>query len=418
MIQQQPIMLTDPMVIDYYNKHPQLDPNAINVMFINILTQLSTNVTSSLDQSRITQIITKLHEVNNSVTNIKGDITDNLKGQIGQLENIILKDRDKISEVLADKTSILLSTTNNQLNQLLTSHDDKNKQQLYQNTTELKQILSTNDEQYKNQLSQLKDKVDLQTRNNEGLHTELNQFLNKYKHNSSIKGNVSEKELYYLLQLLFPSDELVVCSKSTASCDICVNRHDPNKPSILFENKDYTNSVDKEEIQKFERDLSLQQKHGIFISQNSPITFKTNYHIDIINGFIHVYLPNANYDIDRIKVAVDIIDNLSTKISTESMSPYEIGISKTELDEIVTEYKNFAIKKIRLLDGIKTTSKIWIEELDSMTFPRIQTLLINTGNMEKTELTCQFCMTFTGKNKASLSAHVKSCKMNSNILKK
>ena len=90
MIQQQLIMLTDPMVIDYYNKHPQLDPNAINVMFINILTQLSTNVTSSLDQSRITQIITKLHEVNSAVTNIKGDITDNLKGQIGQLENIIL----------------------------------------------------------------------------------------------------------------------------------------------------------------------------------------------------------------------------------------------------------------------------------------------------------------------------------------
>ena len=38
--------------------------------------------------------------------------------------------------------------------------------------------------------------------------------------------------------------------------------------------------------------------------------------------------------------------------------------------------------------------------------------------MEKTELTCQFCMAFTGKNKASLSAHVKSCKMNTNILKK
>ncbi len=408
-----PIMLTDPMVIDYYNKHPQLDPNAINIMFINILIQLSTNVTSSLDQSRITQIITKLHEVNTTVTNIKGDITDNVKGQIGQLENIILKDRDKIGEVLADKTSILLSTTNNQLNQLLTVHDDKHKLQLYQNNNEIKQLLTSNDEQYKNQLVQLKDKIDSQTRNNEGLNTELTQFLNKYKHNSSIKGNVSEKELYYLLQLLFPTDEIVVCSKTTASCDICVNRYDKNKPSILFENKDYTTSVDKEEIQKFERDLHTQQKHGIFISQNSPITFKTNYHIDIINGLIHVYLPNANYDIDRIKVAVDIIDHLSTKISTESsIAHYEIGLSKTELDEIVTEYKNFAIKKIRLLDGIKTTSKIWIEELDSMTLPRIQTLLINTGNIEKTELTCQFCMVFTGKNKASLSAHVKGCKLN------
>jgi hypothetical protein len=406
------IILTDPTVIEYYQSHPQLDPNAINIMFINILTQLSTNVATSLDQSRITQIINKLQDVNHGITNIKEDITDKVKGHIGQLENIILKDRDKISEVLADKTSILLTNTNNQFNQLLTSHDEKHKLQLYQNNNEIKQLLIKNEEQYNNQLSQLKDKVDVQTRNNEGLHTELNQFLNKYKHNSSIKGNVSEKELYYLLQLIFPSDELIVCSKTTASCDICVNRYDKNKPSILFENKDYINSVDKEEIQKFERDLHTQQKHGIFISQNSPITFKTNYHIDIINGLIHVYIPNANYDLDRIKIAVDIIDHLSNKISTESLSNYEIGLSKTELDEIVNEYKMFANKKVRLLDSIKTTSKIWVEELDSMTFPRIQTLLINTGNIEKTELTCSFCMTFTGKNKASLSAHIKGCKMN------
>jgi hypothetical protein len=407
------IILTDPTVIEYYHLHPELDPNTINIFFINILTQLSTNVTTSLDQSRITQIINKLHDVNHGITNIKEDITDKVKGHIGQLENIILKDRDKISEVLADKTSILLTNTNNQFNQLLTSHDEKHKLQLYQNNNEIKQLLIKNEEQYNNQFVQLKDKLDSQTRNNEGLHTELNQFLNKYKHNSSIKGNVSEKELYYLLQLIFPSDELIVCSKTTASCDICVNRYDKNKPSILFENKDYINSVDKEEIQKFERDLYTQQKHGIFISQNSPITFKTNYHIDIINGLIHVYIPNANYDLDRIKIAVDIIDNLSNKISTESLSNYEIGLSKTELDEIVNEYKMFANKKVRLLDNIKTTSKIWIEELDSMTFPRIQTLLINTGNIEKTELTCSFCMTFTGKNKASLSAHIKGCKMNS-----
>ena len=406
------IMLTDPTVIEYYQLHPQLDPNTINIFFINILTQLSTNVTTSLDQSRITQIMNKLHEVNHVITNIKGEITDNVKSNIGQLENIILKDRDKISEVLTDKTTILLTNTNNQFNQLLTSHDEKHKLQLYQNNNEIKNLLMKNEEQYNNQFVQLKDKLDSQTRNNEGLHTELNQFLNKYKHNSSIKGNVSEKELYYLLQIIFPSDELIVCSKTTASCDICVNRYDKNKPSILFENKDYVNSVDKEEIQKFERDLNIQQKHGIFISQNSPITFKTNYHIDIINGLIHVYIPNANYDLDRIKVAVDIIDHLSNKISTETLSNYEIGLSKTELDEIVNEYKMFANKKIRLLDSIKTTSKIWVEEFDSMTFPRIQTLLINTGNIEKTELTCNFCMAFTGKNKASLSAHMKGCKMN------
>ena len=240
----------------------------------------------------------------------------------------------------------------------------------------------------------------------------MNGFLNKYKHNSSIKGNISEKELYTILQQIFPTDELIVCSKTTASCDICVNRADHTKPSILFENKDYGVSVDKEEIKKFERDLNTQRKHGIFISQNSPITFKGNFHIDIIDGLIHVYLPNVNYDIDRIRVAIDIVDHLSQKIINETEMSGDVRIGNTELGEILQEYKNFATRKTRLLEYIKPNTKLWTDELDAMSLPRIQTLLINTGNLEKCELTCIYCTTFTGKNKASLGAHMKACKAN------
>ena len=306
-----------------------------------------------------------------------------------------------------------MSSSNANIHSIISSVQDKHNTNAYNLQQELKQMLLANDERTQREVRLINEHLSKQERNQESLTSELSGFLNKYKNNSSIKGNVSERELYSILQYIFPTDELVVCTKTTASCDICVNRVDPRYPSILFENKDYTASVDKEEIKKFERDLHTQRKHGIFISQNSPITFKGNYHMDIIDGLIHLYLPNANYDIDRIKIAVDIIDHLSQKLSSDTITSGEVQLSTTELGEILAEYKNFATRKTRLLDSIRTNTKLWTDELDAITLPRIQTLLIHTGNIEKSNLTCSYCLSFTGKNKASLSAHIKGCKITS-----
>ena len=52
-----------------------------------------------------------------------------------------------------------------------------------------------------------------------------------------------------------PSDEIIKVNSDTATCDLKVNRMDKSKPSILFENKDYSRSVTTDEIKKF--DLAL-----------------------------------------------------------------------------------------------------------------------------------------------------------------
>jgi hypothetical protein len=271
----------------------------------------------------------------------------------------------------------MVSSTTVSLQSAIANATDKYTTNLNNFQQELRKDIRNTDEKTLLEIRHLKDQVNETGRVSETLATEVNGFLNKYKHNSSVKGNISERELYDILQQIFPTDELMVCSKTTASCDICVNRADHTKPSILFENKDYGTSVDKEEIKKFERDLSAQRKHGIFISQNSPITFKGNFHIDIIDGLIHLYIPNANYDMDRIRVAVDIVDHLSQKICNETIMDGDVRIGNTELGEILQEYKNFATRKTRLLDNIRTSAKMWTDELDAITLPRIQTLLIN-----------------------------------------
>ena len=69
-----------------------------------------------------------------------------------------------------------------------------------------------------------------------------------------------------------------------------------------------------DEVKKFIRDIEQQKCHGVFLSQNSGITSKQHFQIDMIGKNIAIYIHNVHYDSTLIKSAVDIIDNLHEKI--------------------------------------------------------------------------------------------------------
>jgi hypothetical protein len=275
-------------------------------------------------------------------------------------------------------------------------------------------FIQSSEERTNNGIQQVREHLSAQQVNQQKLTSELNDFLNKYKNNSSSKGNVSEAELYFMLQSVMPSDEIIKVGTDTATCDFKVNRIDKNKPSILFENKDYSRSVTTEEVKKFERDLQLQKNHGIFVSQNSPITFKQNFQIDVINGLIHIYIPNAEYDTNKIKVAIDIIDSLSSKLQTITNSNEdEYTVSKEDMDDIIDEYRIFVSQKLQMIEMIKTIHKQLLDKMEEIQLPKLKKIFIKIGNIENdNEFKCSFCNTWSGKNKASLAAHARNCKFN------
>jgi len=199
-----------------------------------------------------------------------------------------------------------------------------------------------------------------------------------------------------------------------STCDFKVNRIDKTKPTILFENKDYTRSVNTDEVKKFERDLQTQKSHGVFLSQKSPITYKHNFQIDIINGLIHLYIPNAEYDTEKLRLAVDIIDNLSLRLQMiDNASEEDIPISKEDLDDVLDEYKTFVNQKMQMNELIKTMSKQLNDKMEEIQLPKLNKLFIKIGRLENdNEFKCSFCNNYSGKNKASLGAHMRNCKMN------
>jgi len=459
------LIITDKTVITFFNENPHLDVNHINHIFIDILKQLSSNLSRTLDNTMTTQILSIVSDLKGELYKLNSDISSKLlrlqdakKEYIDDIKVLFshseLSTQEKINRLLEKSNDTLLSKTTLLMSDIIPKSNDKNyasienciKQFFSAITEDTKQLLKLSEVEKSGELEdnidkniqrmfsniqqslfnaiqasesrtftniqQLSDNVIMQKQVQETLSAELNMFLNKYKSNSSVKGNVSECELYSLVQKLVPYDFLVSCSAEACSCDLRLTRKDKRLPTILFENKDYSTTVNTDEVEKFERDLKMQRCHGIFISQNSPIAYKNNFQIDVIGNLIHLYIPNAGYDSDKIKLAINMIDSLSEKLDLAKIDPneeiYELSIDNFE--NLKKEYCDFANRKVEMLDLIKVITKQLWDKLDAIEMPVLKKLTI--GNIENKQLgmVCPICNIFNAKNKASLAAHLKYCR--------
>lgn len=463
------IIIKNPDVISFYQQHPNINIETINLFFIDIIKKLSTNLSSTMNDNNISKLLSIVTDMNNTISKIdtnfslkllelKKDYMEELKqamknnaiNEKGNMQSVLERNHDnlvaktqlllnefmprsqegyyKLDKTLKEHFNIMNTNTKRILEQ--TNKDDSNEivknidDQFNKMVSLIHQpicnFIQSSEDRTLNTIQQVKDNIHSNQQSQDTLSQEMNSFLNKYKNNSNIKGNISETELYYVLQKLMPSDEIIRCGSEVATCDFKVNRYDPNKPTILFENKNYTGTVDTEEVKKFERDVQLQKKHGIFLSQNSPITFKSEFHIDIINGLILVYVPNAEYDPNKIKVAIDIVDKLSihvmelvSKNGKVSKEEHQI-INNLDLTAIIKEFSEFGAKKMDAIETLKSMSKQMLDKLEEMQMPNLNKYLMGTGQYKSDKLVCQFCGVFNGKNKSSLAAHMRNCSENPN----
>jgi hypothetical protein len=315
---------------------------------------------------------------------------------------------------ISEDTKALLKMNSGDKSDGLVEDIDKNISKMFSNIqTSLFNAIQASESRTFSNIQQIHDNILNQKQIQENLTSELAVFLNKYKNNSSIKGAVSENELYTLLQYAFPTDYVRNTSTETAACDFCLTRKDKLLPTIYFENKDYTTTVDSSEVEKFIRDLKERKSHGIFISQHSPIVFKSNFQIDFIENRIHLYIPNAGYDIEKIRLAVSLIDSLSIKmnlmIEEANDECYELSID--DFENLKQEYLDFAQKKLDMLEFIKTMTRQLTIKLEAIEMPTLKKITIGNTSTTNSGYVCTICNNYSGKNKAALSAHQKKCRL-------
>jgi hypothetical protein len=239
------------------------------------------------------------------------------------------------------------------------------------------------------------------------LQEELTEFLGKYNVSSN-KGKYGEQNLCNILNSIYQSAEIKDTTGIKSSGDFIMER--PDKPTILFENKDYKQNINKEEIAKFITDVDNQNTHGIFLSQYSGIAFKQNYQIDIHKGKVLVYVQNCEYSIDKIRIAVDIIDNLSIKIQDLSEEDDVNTISKELLDSINEEYQGYISQKENMLVILRDFQKKMTAQIEDIKFPELDKYLSQKyAYVKSTYFVCEICNTFNATSKQSISAHKRGC---------
>ena len=271
--------------------------------------------------------------------------------------------------------------------------------------TPILQVLSMNDEK-------INKNINKQQETQEKMLFNLEEFLNKYKNNSSLKGKFSENLLQKVIIQMFPTAEIVDTSKMIHTGDLVVKRekHD----DILFENKDYADNVSTEEVNKFIGDCEKQKMHGIILSQNTGIASKKNYHIDIVKGKILVYVHNVDYSQYKIQIAVDIIDTLSDKLKNTIVDKKENTVSKEVLEEINAEFSKFVLQKEAIITVVKDCQKKIIDEIKTISFPALERFLSTKFGADQITYTCDVCNRFTTSSKKLLGSHkrTKECKAN------
>lgn len=355
--------------------------------------------TVSLITSQVVEKTTLL--LNQIVPDGNNKIINKVQDDIQRFYSLV---NDDIKQFLSTKDHFVKEMSGavkaEQLDVFFNNFDTKYGQMMQSIQTPILQVLSMNDER-------INKNINKQQETQEKMLFNLEEFLNKYKNNSSLKGKFSENLLHKVIIQMFPTAEIVDTSKMIHTGDIVVKRE--NKDSIIFENKDYADNVSAEEVNKFIGDCEKQGMHGIILSQNTGIASKKNYHIDIKKGKVLVYVHNVDYSQYKIQIAVDIIDTLSEKLKNTSVEKDEKTVSKEVLAEINAEFARFVLQKEAIITVVKDCQKKIIDEIKNISFPSLERYL---SSSDQITYTCDVCNRFTTQSKKALASHkrTKECK--------
>ena len=434
-------------VWEFYDQHPNLDFESMNLLFVNILEELNKDITSSLSNNIASQLLTNIKQLQGQVDKMNSDTQINFKNKFLEFKKEYMEDMKMIllnnnSEKIAplikeynssllDKTQLLLNEVVPKNNELLLSQVKENirsfQSSIQEDTNKL--LSSTLNQQslegfiqtMENKLSNSQlmiqtiiqsseQRLDTKITSNQQIQNSLQKDVSdllKKMENSSMKGKYSENILFSILQSLYSTAEIDVVGEQKETGDIMLKRK--NKPTILIENKNWNKNVVQEEVKKFIRDIETQNCCGLFLSQNFGIANKDNFEINVHNGNILLYVHEVNNDAEKIKIAIDIIDNFKLKLDECSSSHDGYAIDKEILDEINKEYQLFATQKMLQIKTVKDFSTKMVKQLEDMQLPSLEHFLSTKYAFSCSKFVCEFC-DYVGKNQSAMSAHKRGCK--------
>lgn len=441
-VQNYTVSFNNKKIWEFYHNNPTIKPESMNLILINFIDTLNIDLSRTVINTihgetlkGVQDIQTQIHKLEDQVDSITNSLLIKIHDANGNyIETLKTMVGASVNET-SDKLTSQLKTNTEEFVDKIRSFFPKNtgdqEQQLHTRLTALQQtiidemktymtagnrdqllkeyvmgldskiqtlqqpiynFISTHQDKINGHFSAFKEQSIVSQSNQEKVISELGEFLNKYRTSSTFKGQYSEHMLEGVLNKMYPTGEIVNTTATKACGDFILKRE--GRSNILIENKNYEPNVNLDEIKKFLRDINEQKCSGIFMSQYSGIVSKPNYFIEIHDGKVLVYIHHVEYSHEKIKTAVDIIDNLSGKLEsiTRDNSGSGVVIKKDILDRINAEFQLFVSQKEIIATTIKDAQKRILGQIDDLKLPDLSGFL-NTqfASIQNQEWVCDIC---------------------------
>lgn len=239
---------------------------------------------------------------------------------------------------------------------------------------------------------------------------EISRFIQDYVtiQNSPVKkGAFAEIEYEQMLMDLYPESSIERCGQSAGTCDLRLQPTSLSRP-ILLEIKSYCRNVPQKEIDKFIRDLSTQQCHGIMISVTSGITHKANMTIDVVDGqWVAIYLSNHRRNEDSLRTAIDLIQH-GPWIKKHGDQEQNHSITEQQMAQINELLRQLMLRDARVIEQLKAAQRSLSSSLiKDLTFALKSAELNDSEEVspeEEGSFTCTQC-DYRCKTKGGMTRH-------------
>jgi len=455
-------------VFDFYEKH-SLNFEQMNVLFCSILHSIITSTDKAFNHNMVDKLFENVNIIANKVNSIE-NIVNNHQNTVSSILNLKFNDYRKecmtdlklilssnnidhitplIRETnanLIDKTTIIInellpknqellsrdintnfkllqSTILNETSRFLSSSLDKKTIEDFLNNINLNMsqahntltnIISSSETRIESKMevndSKMNEIKNIFSDNNNSqklLQTSVNEMLKKFEKGIG-KGTVSEHITYNILLTLFPCAQIDHVGDTKEMGDIILIRN--GKPKILIENKDHESSnVPKQDVEKFIRDCDIQKCCGIMLAQNRGIANKRNFEIQINNGNVLLYVHEVNFDVDKIKTSIEIVEQFKFKLDEININnDNNYVIEHDTLEEINKEFNSYILQKHTMLKLIRDFNEKMNLSVNDLKMPCIEKFLSNNFATSSTQgdKICTYCEKYIPK---SMSSHHRYC---------
>jgi hypothetical protein len=471
-------MITNPRIIKFYESNPTIQIEEINLLFVDIfekvLSDMNGTMTTKIQNNllkTITENTRQLDDLKTTVISMKESMTttnaDTQTNILSKMQDIITEYIDDLNEVISTNTyekvvplieqnnNSMIDKTNLLLNDIMPKYQTQSSTQIttimnsfHKSISEDTQQLfkSIDNQSIKEFINNFEMKCNFMLQNvqqpivmiisacEERINSSINTFkadaqnmnstlMSEFRDiiSTSCKTNmaIQQKNLSFttILAKMYNSAEIKSVHPTIGPNYILLKRM--RKPTILIAHFDNEANISVEEINIFMQLIDEHNYNGIVISQQSGISNKNNYQIDMHNNNVVLFVHNAEHSYNKIGLAVEVVDSFAIKLRHfVSIGNEDSSIPKDIMDSINNEYQLFISQKVAVIDMFKESQKKILSQIDEIRFPILDKFLSTrySAPIQKPGLKCELCKSFTANNLKALAAHKRGCVRKNTII--